>query len=121
MAEYLGLKWHERAAAEAGIDYRNGYYRRTYVTLVGGIRLRASRTRLRSFLPWGMRALERHSLEVSEMIRQALLRGVSTRGVGRVVSLLTQESVSAQTVSRLTRTSWIEFKAGVDLNNAANL
>ena len=27
MAEYLGLKWHERAAGEAGrIDYRNGFY-----------------------------------------------------------------------------------------------
>ena len=37
------------------------------------------------------------------MIRQAFLRGVSTRAVGRVVALLTDEPVSAQTVSRLTR------------------
>lgn len=50
-----------------------------------------------------MRALERRTPEVSEMTRQAFLRGISTRGVGRVVSLLTQESVSPQTVSRLTR------------------
>src|SRR5260370_30820238 len=50
-----------------------------------------------------MRALERRSPEVSEMIRQAFLRGISTRGVGRVVSLLTGETVSAQTVSQLTR------------------
>jgi putative transposase len=104
MAEYLGLKWHERAAVEAGrIDYRNGFYQREYVTALGAIRLRVSRTRLRSFLPRGMRALERRSPEVSEMIRQAFLRGISTRGVGRVVSLLTGESVSAQTVSRLTK------------------
>jgi putative transposase len=104
MAEYLGLRCHERAAAEAGrIDYRNGYYEREYVTPLGIIRLRVSRTRLRSFLPRGMRALERRSPQVSEMIRQAFLRGISTRGVGRVVSLLTGESVSAQTVSRLTR------------------
>jgi len=104
MAEYLGLKCHERAAAEVGrIDYRNGYYEREYVTPLGGIRLRVSRTRLRSFLPRGMRALERRSPQVSEMIRQAFLRGISTRGVGRVVSLLTGEPVSAQTVSRLTR------------------
>src|ERR1700752_3560474 len=104
MAEYLGLKWHARPAAEAGrIDYRNGYYEREYVTPLGVIRFRVSRTRLRSFLPRGMRALERRSPEVSEMIRQAFLRGISTRGVGRVVSLLTGESVSAQTVSRLTR------------------
>jgi transposase-like protein len=104
MAEHLGLKWHERAAGEGGrIDYRNGFYEREYVTPLGRIRFRVSRTRLRSFLPRGMRALERRSPEVSEMIRQAFLRGISTRGVGRVVSLLTNESVSAQTVSRLTR------------------
>jgi putative transposase len=104
MAEHLGLKWHERAAGEGGrIDYRNGFYEREYVTPLGRIRFRVSRTRLRSFLPRGMRALERRSPEVSEMIRQAFLRGISTRGVGRVVSLLTEESVSAQTVSRLTR------------------
>jgi putative transposase len=104
MAEYLGLKWHERATGEAGrIDYRNGYYQREYVTPLGVIGLRVSRTRLRSFLPRGMRALQRRSPEVNEMIRQAFLRGISTRGVGRVVSLLTGESVSAQTVSQLTR------------------
>ena len=104
MAEHLGLKWHERPAGQAGrIDYRNGFYEREYVTPLGRIRFRVSRTRLRSFLPRGMRALERRSPEVSEMIRQAFLRGISTRGVGRVVSLLTEESVSAQTVSRLTR------------------
>jgi putative transposase len=104
MAEYLGLKWHERAAGGAGrIDYRNGFYEREYVTPLGVIGFRVSRTRLRSFLPRGMRALQRRSPEVSEMIRQAFLRGISTRGVGRVVSLLTEESVSAQTVSRLTR------------------
>ncbi|HSZ21459.1 MAG TPA: transposase, partial [Candidatus Acidoferrum sp.] len=68
---------------------------------LGAIRLRVSRTRLRSFLPRGMRALERRSPEVSEMIRQAFLRGISTRGVGRVVSLLNQGSVRAQTVSRM--------------------
>jgi putative transposase len=103
MADYLGLKWHERAAEARRIDYRNGFYERDYVTPLGVLRFRVSRTRLRSFLPRGMRALERRSPEVAEMIRQAFLRGISTRGVGRVVSLLTEESVSAQTVSRLTR------------------
>jgi putative transposase len=104
MAEYLGLQWYERGTAAAGrIDYRNGFYQRRYVTPWGVIRIRVSRTRLRSFLPRGMKTLERRSPEVSEMIRQAFLRGISTRGVGRVVSLLTGEAVSAQTVSRLTR------------------
>jgi putative transposase len=69
----------------------------------GVLNIRVSRTRLRSSLPRGIGALERRSPEVNEMIRQAFLRGISTRGVGRVVSLLTEESVSAQTVSQLTR------------------
>ena len=37
------------------------------------------------------------------MIREAFLRGISARQVGRVVATLTGEAVSAQTVSKLTR------------------
>ncbi len=104
MAEYLGLKWYERASEEpARVDYRNGFYERDYVTPLGVIRLRVPRTRKRSFLPRWIGRLARRSPEVAELIRQAFLRGISTRGVGRVVALLTDEPVSAQTVSRLTR------------------
>ncbi len=104
MEEYLGLKWYERAGEEQRrVDSRNGYYERDYVTPLGVIRVRVRRTRKRSFLPRGMRALERRSPEVAELIRQAFLRGISTRAVGRVVALLTDEPVSAQTVSKLTR------------------
>ena len=37
------------------------------------------------------------------LIREAFLRGVSTRQVGRVVGIVTGEAVSAQTVSQLSR------------------
>ncbi len=37
------------------------------------------------------------------LIREAFLRGLSPRAVGRVVALITEEPVSTQTVSRLTR------------------
>jgi putative transposase len=40
---------------------------------------------------------------VSLLIREAFLRGISTRQVGRLVAILTGETVSPQTVSRLTR------------------
>jgi putative transposase len=40
---------------------------------------------------------------VSLLIREAFLRGISTRQVGRVVAAITGETVSAQTVSKLTR------------------
>ncbi len=104
MEEYLGLKWYERAGEdEERVDSRNGYYERDYVTRLGVIRFRVRRTRKRAFLPRGLRALERRAPEVAELIRQAFLRGISTRAVGRVVALLTDEPVSAQTVSKLTR------------------
>jgi len=103
MAEYLGLRWHERARPSERVDYRNGFYQRHYVTALGVLELRIPRTRLRSFLPRGIEPLERRSPEVAELIRQAFLRGISTRQVGRVTAVITGEPVSAQTVSRLTR------------------
>lgn len=103
MADYLGLKWHERAEPSERVDYRNGFYQRSYVTALGVIELRIPRTRLRSFLPRCIAPLERRSPEVAELIRQAFLRGISTRQVGRVTAVITGEPVSAQTVSRLTR------------------
>jgi putative transposase len=104
MADYLGLQWHERASEEQPrVDYRNGFYERDYGTPLGVIRLRIPRTRQRSFLPRWIGRLERRSPEVAELIRQAFLRGISTRQVGRVIAVLTGEPVSAQTVSRLTR------------------
>lgn len=105
MAECLGLKV---VRADAG-----GQSQRVLETrlrhAVGVIRLRVRRTRKRSFLPRGLRVLDRRSPEVAELIRQAFVRDISTRGVGRMVELLTDEPVSAQTVSKLTRvptTKW---------------
>jgi putative transposase len=111
MADYLGLQPYQRSEEPGDrIDSRNGYYERDYVTPVGSIRLRIRRTRKRSFLPRGIGTLQRRAPEVAELIRQAFLRGISTRAVGRVVALLTDEPVSAQTVSRLTRTLDREVK-----------
>jgi putative transposase len=73
------------------------------VTRFGTIRLRIARTREQSFLPVGLRRLQRRAEEVSLLIREAFLRGISPRQVGRVVATLTGETVSAQTVSKLTR------------------
>jgi putative transposase len=84
-------------------DYRNGDYERDFVTRFGTIRLRIARTRQKSFLPAGLRRFQRRAEEVSLLIREAFLRGISTRQVGRVVATITGETVSAQTVSKLTR------------------
>ena len=104
MEEYLGLRWYERPAVpEERVDSRNGYYERDYTTPWGTIRFRVRRTRFRTFLPRLLKAFERRAPEVAELIRQAFLRGIPTRAVGRVVALVTGEPISAQTVSRLTR------------------
>jgi putative transposase len=84
-------------------DYRNGYYERDFVTVLGTIRLRIARTRGQSFLPTGLEQFQRRAPEVSLLIREAFLRGISTRQVGRVVAIVTGAAVSAQTVSKLTR------------------
>jgi len=104
MARYLGLDPYERAK-EGGLraDSRNGWYERDYSTILGSIRLRVRRTRRRTFLPKGVEVLQRRAPELEMLIREAFLRGISTRQVGRVVALITDEPVSAQTVSQLTR------------------
>jgi putative transposase len=84
-------------------DYRNGYYERDFVTRFGTLRLRIARSRKKGFLPEVLQKFQRRAEEVSLLIREAFLRGISTRQVGRVVATLTGEVVSAQTVSRLTR------------------
>src|SRR5713101_638565 len=83
--------------------YRNGYYEREFVTRFGTLRLRIARTRGKSFLPGGLQRFQRRAEEVSMLIREAFLRGISTRQVGRVVATLTGETVSAPTVSKLPR------------------
>ena len=54
-------------------------------------------------MPAGLRRFQRRADEVALLIREAFLRGISTRQVGKGIALLTEEPVSAQTVSNLTR------------------
>src|SRR5881396_3796037 len=97
---YSGWGRYERRRGRRRV-YRNGYYERDFVTRFGTIRLRVARTREKSFLPRGLQPFQRRAEEVSLLIREAFLRGISTRQVGRVVAILTGEVVSAQTVSKL--------------------
>lgn len=100
---FSGWASYERRRGKRRRDYRNGYYERDFVTRFGTIRLRIARTREKSFLPVGLKRFQRRAEEVSLLIREAFLRGISTRQVGRVVATITGEAVSAQTVSKLTR------------------
>lgn len=99
---WVGLDRYERGEGGEG-EYRNGFYERDFVTIFGTIRLRVARSRGKNHLPAGLRRFQRRADEVALLIREAFLRGISTRQVGKVVALLTEEPVSAQTVSNLTR------------------
>jgi putative transposase len=99
---FAGWDHYQRGFRKASA-YRNGYYERDFVTRFGTIRLRIARTRGKNFLPPARERFQRRADELALLIREAFLRGISTRQVGRVVATLTGETVSAQTVSRLTR------------------
>ena len=72
-------------------EYRNGFYERSLVTIFGTLVLRIARTRRQSFLPRAIERFQRRAEEVMLLIREAFLRGVSTRQVGRVVAIVTGE------------------------------
>jgi transposase-like protein len=91
---HLGVRAYERSSQRT--DVRNGFYERDFVTRLGTLRGRVARTRPQAFLPAGLRRLERRAAEVVLVIREAFLRGLSTRAVGQVVALLTEEPVRAQ-------------------------
>ena len=98
---YVCREAYERG--EGRKEYRNGYYERDFVTRFGTLRLRIARTRGRAFLPAGLRGFQRRAEDVTLLIREAFLRGISTRQVGRVIAIVTGEAVSAQTVSTVTK------------------
>jgi putative transposase len=100
---YMKSGWYEPMDPDRRVDYRNGFYERDYVTRLGTIRLRIARTRGKNFVPPGLEKFQRRAEDVAILIREAFLRGISTRQVGRIVATFTGEPVSAQTVSKLTR------------------
>ncbi|MBV8807813.1 MAG: transposase [Acidobacteriaceae bacterium] len=100
---YMKAGWYDHLEPSERSDYRNGFYEREYVTRLGTIRLRIARTRGKNFLPRGLEKFERRAADIAMLIREAFLRGISTRQVGRIVATVTGEPVSAQTVSKLTR------------------
>jgi putative transposase len=99
--QYMVSRRYVRSAQRQ--DYRNGYYFRNFVTKFGTLRLRVARSRKRGFLPEMVAKFQRRAEDVTLLIREAFLRGIATRQVGRVVATLTGETVSPQTVSGITR------------------
>lgn len=98
---YLNCGPYQRSSDRR--DQRNGFYYRDFQTRFGCLRLKIARSRSRSFLPSVMGLFQRRSADVTLLVREAFLRGISTRQVGRVIASLQLGPLSAQTVSRLSR------------------
>ena len=101
----LGADWHQRSNQRLG--YRNGYYPRRLTSPYGRLSIRVPRTR-RGGLDCSLvfdRYQRRHH-DVDRVLRRVFLTGLSTRDAAQLAEQLWGDSVSHQTVSRLTR--WLD-------------
>lgn len=100
---HLQLTYYEHAP-QCRLDYRNGYYRRDLATHLGLLRgLKIPRTRWRHYRSAFLPRYQRRQAAVNGLVREAFLRGISTRQVGEVLEPVLGEAYSAQTVSGITR------------------
>jgi len=106
LLEELQVSRYQRSRSRQG--YRNGYYERSLYTRFGVIKsLRVPRAR-ESYCSKVLPHYQRRQEEVNQMVRDMFLAGVSTRRVGKVLSRIGGENISAQTVSRIARSLDIE-------------
>jgi transposase-like protein len=96
---FVGAPYGEPSATRR--DYRNGYYPRDLVTTVGKLEdLPVPRTR-GGFRTQVFDQYQRRQRELDVAIGEMFVKGISTAGVGQVMTTLTGQSVSPSTVSRV--------------------
>jgi putative transposase len=84
------------------LDQRNGRYHRTLVTELGAITdLAVPRRRLVPYRPSFLRRAARRTPTIDAVLRQAFLRGLSTRETAALAETLTGVALSPASVSRL--------------------
>jgi putative transposase len=86
------------------LDVRNGVYYRRLVTELGAITdLAVPRRRLVPYRPSFLRRAARRTATIDTVLRQAFLRGLSTRETAALAETLTGVALSPASVSRLAR------------------
>lgn len=102
LLEQLRAGRYRRTEVRRG--YRNGYRSRSLVTELGLVQqMRVPRDREGRYQPTVLPRYQRRQKRVNQMVREMFLAGVSTRKVQEVVEPLVGTGISAQTVSRITR------------------
>ncbi|MGH2374272.1 MAG: IS256 family transposase, partial [bacterium] len=103
LTAYLRAERFERRAGRRG--FRNGLYRRRLTTTWGTIPdLEIPRCRLRGFVPITIPRYQQRTAPVNRLIQAVFLAGISTRRVGPTLAHLLGDTISASTVSSITRT-----------------
>jgi putative transposase len=85
------------------IDHRNGIYRRLLVTELGATELDIPRRRLVPYHPSFLERAARRTARVDSLLREAFIRGLSTRETARLAERLTGVPLSPSAISRLGR------------------
>ncbi|MFO8070091.1 MAG: IS256 family transposase [Alkalibacterium sp.] len=97
--EYINAKKYERSLSRE--DYRNGYYSRHYTVSVGSLELNVPRTRSGEFSTELFERYQRMDQVLVLSMIEAVINGVSTRKVTKIVEKLCGEKVSKSFVSSI--------------------
>ena len=102
MSQRVRASWYQHSPCRRG--YRNGYYHRNILTELGLIEeLRVPRAREETGPFKVVKRYYRLQGNINPLVRDMFLAGVSERRVGEVLEPILGTSISAQTVSRITR------------------
>ncbi len=99
--EYLRYEPYQRGPDRT--DQSNGFYRRSLSTRAGLLKLKVPRSRSGLFQSQVIPRYQRRQELVNQALREVFLLGVSTRQAGRALATLVGESVSASTVSEVSK------------------
>jgi transposase-like protein len=97
------LKYEPYQRGPERTDSANGFYERSLGSRVGTLELKVPRSRSGNFQSEIIPRYQRRQEVVNQALREVFLLGVSTRQAGRALSKLVGESVSATTVSEVSK------------------
>ena len=103
MIQYMQTQPYQRAG-DNRLDYRNGHYCRNLDTTFGPVeRIIVPRSRKGLFKPSVFKRYQRRQESVNDAVCNVFLRGISTRDVAGALKPLLNTTLSASTVSRITK------------------
>jgi putative transposase len=104
MIQYMRTQPYQRTERSERLDYRNGHYYRNLDTTFGPVeRIIVPRSRQGLFRPSVFKRYQRRQENVNDVICNVFLRGISTRDVAEALKPLLNTTLSASTVSRITK------------------